>query len=485
MTCQTRAETDFEAYLLAPSGPEWERFRTHFLACPECSTELALYSRLERVLQVAAAPAGSAHPSEERLLAFQGDATHLPAEERASIGEHLRSCVVCREALAALADLEPRLSAIAAGRPQRRPGPLRTSGGRGLKFAAAAALVGLLSLGWLVWSQRDLPRGALPEPASEVAALEAVEPDRLAEPAPPPRAAEAPAPVAPESLRDEQTFVTETEASREAPAAPVPGKAPSRLAANPPAAMPPAPPATRKQTAAPGQPASRKQGSEPGRELVVASLAASGPLLYVPPEHAAPSARVGARTRSAAPDLPSLLALAPEHEGFTASESPTLYWFLSQESKAPGRFVLVHPDRIDPVVEVTIPPPIAAGIHAVDLAKRGVVLEPGTQYRWFVSLVPDPTKRSSDVVGGGVVRRIAPDERVRAEIEKAEPSQIGHVYARNGLFYDALAFVSKWIDRAPGEPRLRELRAGLLAQVGLGEAAGSAPPAPEPREPRP
>jgi hypothetical protein len=460
MKCQTRAETDFGAYLLTPSSPEWEPFRTHFLTCSECSAELALWSRVENVLRVAASPEGSVHPSDERLLAFQEDPARLTPEERASIDEHLRSCLVCRAALAAIADFVLDLSVVSAGRPQRLRGPLRFRSGRAAKFAAAAALVGLLSLGWLLWSQREHPLDAPPERAAEIAAVEPIAPDRPSEPA-----------------REERTVVTETEAPPETPAASVPEKASPRVAASPPAATAPSPPTPRKQTTAPSPPvrreqtppANRKPKSEPGRELVVASLAASGPLRYVPPEHAASSARVGGRTRSVAPNLPKLLALAPEHEGFTASESPTLYWFLSQASKVPARFVLVHPDQIDPVAEVTVAPPIAAGIHAVDLAKHGVVLEPDTQYRWFVSLVPDPTKRSSDVIAGGVIRRVARSEQLRIELEAAEPSQIGHVYARNGFFYDSLAFVSKWIARAPDEPRLRELRAGLLAQVGLEE----------------
>ena len=191
----------------------------------------------------------------------------------------------------------------------------------------------------------------------------------------------------------------------------------------------------------------------------------------MPPPRAAPSARIGGATRSALPNLPNLFALAPDHAGFTVSEGPTLYWFVSRESNLPVEFVLTHPARVDPVLELTIPAPIAPGIYAVPLSERGVVLEPDTQYRWFVSLVPDPSRRSADLIAGGVIERIALDERLKDQLEGADPARVGHVYAQGGLFYDALAFLSGWIEKAPDEPRLREQRAALLEQVGLSAAA--------------
>ena len=60
---------------------------------------------------------------------------------------------------------------------------------------------------------------------------------------------------------------------------------------------------------------------------------------------------------------------------------------------------------------------------------------------------------------------------LEAKLEAAEPGEQGKVYAESGLWYDALASVSQAIEHAPREARLRELRAGLLEQVGLREAA--------------
>ncbi len=75
---------------------------------------------------------------------------------------------------------------------------------------------------------------------------------------------------------------------------------------------------------------------------------------------------------------------------------------------------------------------------------------------------------------GNIERIAAP-----AKLAEAEPWQLGNVYAEGGLWYDALAFISSGIDREPAAPRLRELRAALLEQVGLQQAADSEHRAPE------
>jgi hypothetical protein len=205
--------------------------------------------------------------------------------------------------------------------------------------------------------------------------------------------------------------------------------------------------------------------------LQLAKLTQAGPPLYVPPSRGMPSVRVGGGTRTAVAEFPKVLALAPSHVGLAVEESPTLFWFLSEDSTVPAQFALSAPESVDPILELTLPPPVEAGVHAVHLSERGVVLQPGTRYRWFVALVPDETRRSRDLVAGGVIERILPDRQLRAQLEDSQPFELGHLYARNGLWYDALGFLSAWIERYPEEASLRAQRAALLEQVGLGEAA--------------
>jgi hypothetical protein len=100
-----------------------------------------------------------------------------------------------------------------------------------------------------------------------------------------------------------------------------------------------------------------------------------------------------------------------------------------------------------------------------------VTIEPGVTYRWSVALVLDEDQRYKDVIGGGAIARIHPSPALQAELEKAELGAAGHTYAANGLWYDALNFVSQRILEGAEAARARSRRAELLEQVGLTTAA--------------
>jgi hypothetical protein len=56
-------------------------------------------------------------------------------------------------------------------------------------------------------------------------------------------------------------------------------------------------------------------------------------------------------------------------------------------------------------------------------------------------------------------------ERVR----DADPGAVASIYAKAGLWYDALGAVSDEIERSPGNASARQARETLLGQVGLRE----------------
>jgi hypothetical protein len=211
---------------------------------------------------------------------------------------------------------------------------------------------------------------------------------------------------------------------------------------------------------------------EPAAGIVVAALMPASPLVYAPPRGFA-DAGPGrfAQGRRATGRAPTPLALAPDHVGLTVRASPTLHWFLPARADHRIEFVLTAPDAIDPVLMVTMKAPVEPGFHAVPLGDHGVTLESGVTYRWFVALVLDEDQRYRDVIGGGAIARIQPSATLRAELEKAGPGAAGHTYAANGLWYDALDFVSQRIHERVGEPSRRSRRAELLEQASLQTAA--------------
>lgn len=220
------------------------------------------------------------------------------------------------------------------------------------------------------------------------------------------------------------------------------------------------------------QPIAPKAGSDQDatREPLFLAMNVSGPLRYAPPEDAIDLAPLGG-LRNAGSGLPVLEALAPTHVARTLSSSPTLYWYLSEKVDRAVELALADRVSVDPILEVTLEPPISAGIHALNLAEHGIALDAGQEYRWFVSLTSDEPTPSEDLVARGALIRVPQSRELAEALEAAPIGERGRIYAEHGLWYDALDFISRSIERAPEDAHLRELRADLLERGRLSEAA--------------
>lgn len=212
----------------------------------------------------------------------------------------------------------------------------------------------------------------------------------------------------------------------------------------------------------PGAPPAPPRGDSPSTPATVTVP------VYKPPPRGAPGGRVGGGTRGTTPrDVFVLSALAPDHSGLTIQEQPALYWFISGPTSFPVELTITDPRAPKPLVETRLPSPVTAGVHTVRLTDHGVRLTRGVQYRWFVAVVPDPARRSRDILAGGTVERVDGPDTLRALVAQATRERLPFIYAEAGLWYDALAAVSELIARAPDSREHRRQRAALLAQVGL------------------
>ena len=191
---------------------------------------------------------------------------------------------------------------------------------------------------------------------------------------------------------------------------------------------------------------------------------------YRPPLRGAPGRRVGGASRGtfkvAAP-LPTIELLAPsDHAGLSANPAPSLYFFASGPVAWPTRFTISAPGRPAPVLEVAIPAPVAAGIYRVDLADYRLRLLPGIVYTWSVSAILDPRIPARDIVASASLMLSPPDPAVAAALAVVPATRRAALYARTGLWYDAVAAA---VAAEPGD-RHAGLDA-LLRQVGLAGAA--------------
>jgi len=197
----------------------------------------------------------------------------------------------------------------------------------------------------------------------------------------------------------------------------------------------------------------------------------AGGFTYQPPMRGAPAARIGGGTRGVGDTTLELVVLAPDHTGLTTKEQPTLYWYVSKPVAAHLEVTVINDEAIEPALEQEVATTGHAGIQSLDLAKAGTKLKPGVEYRWFVSVIADPSQRSNDVVASGTIQRITPDSGLQRRIAAADEASLARIYADAGIWYDSIDTLSRMIEKSPNDSALREQRAALLEQVGLQSAA--------------
>jgi hypothetical protein len=193
--------------------------------------------------------------------------------------------------------------------------------------------------------------------------------------------------------------------------------------------------------------------------------------LYKPPLRGSPAGRVGGGTRGITDrESFSLLVLAPDHVGMTVKEQPCLYWYISKPLPYSFELTVIERKAEKPLFENIIKNPERGGIQSIRLTDYNVHLRRNVQYKWFVTLVTDANHRSKDILAGGIITSVEPSQTLLAKL-KAGDNNAPFIYAEEGLWYDAMETVSGMIDATPNDANLRKLRASLLKDVGLAEAA--------------
>lgn len=190
--------------------------------------------------------------------------------------------------------------------------------------------------------------------------------------------------------------------------------------------------------------------------------------VYKPPFRGAPRGRVGGGTRGGPDDKPpSLCVIAPDHVGLTVKEQPCFYWFISGLARHPIEFTLIEDFAIHPLIEKRIPSPKQPGIQRTCLAEYGVRLLRGKTYKWYVVLIPDPERRSKDIISGGTIECIENPKALDKSLVRAGKAGATQIYAQAGIWYDAFSEISSLIETMPKDIVLQKQRASLLEQADL------------------
>lgn len=188
---------------------------------------------------------------------------------------------------------------------------------------------------------------------------------------------------------------------------------------------------------------------------------------YQPPRRGAPAVRIGGGSRGIGGSTVELVVIAPDHTGLTTKEQPKLYWYVSKNVTSKLEVTLINGQDSSPVFEEAITRSKHAGIQSIDFAKTEVKLKPNLEYRWFVSIVPDTSQRSNDVVASGIIKRIIPDSELSASLVSANQSNRANIYTQNSIWYDAIDELMKSDKLSQNNTVFLERQVTLLEQAGL------------------
>jgi hypothetical protein len=193
-------------------------------------------------------------------------------------------------------------------------------------------------------------------------------------------------------------------------------------------------------------------------------------IIFVPHDVGAPEVTDAGGVRSIA-QAPKLLGLAPDSVARSLSPSPTLYWYLSKDTETPVRFTLqTDTPHSAPLLELDLGAPAGPEIYAIALADHGVQLESKRRYDWSLSISSADGASAGESIAQASLEH-SPSSELGSTLEAISPFDQTVRLARAGYWYDACDVVSRQIEDGEQSLPWHRIRARLLDQVGLKEAA--------------
>lgn len=192
--------------------------------------------------------------------------------------------------------------------------------------------------------------------------------------------------------------------------------------------------------------------------------------IYNPPMRGAPAVRIGGGTRGLGLETIELVVLAPDHTGLTITEQPRLYWYVSKPVISKLEVTLINDESNEPVYEDLVANTTSAGIQSIDLAKAGIKLKQGLEYRWYVSVVADKKQRSNDIVASGTIKYVNPESSLTRDLLSVNMVTRANIFTQKGIWYDAIDTLMIQNEKSANKG-FTEQHIALLEQVGLQSVA--------------
>ncbi|MFE1746973.1 DUF928 domain-containing protein [Coleofasciculus sp. H7-2] len=150
----------------------------------------------------------------------------------------------------------------------------------------------------------------------------------------------------------------------------------------------------------------------------------------------------------------------------TAAESPTFWYYVpyALTSDLPVEFILQDDQGNNVYKTKFIASQKQPGVVKVRLPATVAPLEVGKMYRWFFMIDCDP---DAPPLVEGSVQRIAPSATLKSQLQKATPRERVVLYAKQGIWHDALTALAELRIANPKDAALTADWVSLLNSGGL------------------
>lgn len=159
--------------------------------------------------------------------------------------------------------------------------------------------------------------------------------------------------------------------------------------------------------------------------------------------------------------------------GLTTSERPEFLFYVPytrqilNQSKA--EFILEDSTGKSVYEDKQISLPSQAGVISVSLPKNTKPLKLDEIYRWYLKVPCDQETTSVPIYVDGEVKRVSLDSSITQQLEAADPKEKIEIYAREGIWFDALNGLAQMRKSSPQEDiSLKKDWQILLRSVNLG-----------------
>lgn len=165
------------------------------------------------------------------------------------------------------------------------------------------------------------------------------------------------------------------------------------------------------------------------------------------------------------PDPPLTLLIPLNKQVLTVVEHPTFFVYIPPTLAQTGQFVLkekVSSSQSKVIYEAKFPLSGTSGIVSLPMPDSANKLEIGKNYQWSFALICDPLDRGEDKIQYASIQRTELNANLTKEVERSNPLERANLYAKNGIWQDAIATLAELRHSQPNNTNVKVIWEELL-----------------------